>query len=230
MLIFLRSCQQHIIVVKIIIFILLLLPFLILVYQYFFGVLGINPLDVLMDTTGRWAFHSLLLSLLITPLRRWLTLFFRMMGALYGRRLSDWNWLIRCRRMVGLFSFFYALLHFFLYAYFEFDFNWGEIGYDIKTRPFIILGFLGFSGLLILSLTSPRFILRKMGRYWRMLHRLVYVVVILIAMHFYFLSKYGDIRSLIYAAFVFILLMDRVLFATLWMSKLSNDNGMESKR
>lgn len=230
MLAFLLAFKKNLFFVKIGIFSTLFLPFITLVGLYIFDRLGINPFKTLMDTTGQWAFNALLLSLLVTPLRRWLTLFFRSLGVLFGRRLSDWNWMIRCRRMIGLFSFFYATIHAFLYLYLEFDFDYQEIFYDIKTRPFIILGASALLGLAVLSLSSPKYVIRKLGKNWRKLHRLVYLVAILAVGHFYFLSKHGDMQPFIYASLVFILLLDRVLFTSIWANKLKNDDGMESKR
>src|SRR5512143_597815 len=120
--------------------------------------LGANPVETLTHHTGTWGLRFLLLTLAVTPLRR----------------LLGWNWLLRYRRMLGLFAFFYALLHFTTYLMFDQFFDPAAIARDVLKRPYITVGFLAFVLLIPLAVTSTNKMIRRLGaRRWQRLHRLV---------------------------------------------------------
>ena len=180
--------------------------------------------------SGTWGLNCLILSLLITPVRRWLALLCRVCQQKYGRRLADWNWLIKCRRMVGLFSFFYASLHVYFYLDMEVGFDWQEALLDISERHFLWAGVPAFIILLALALTSPKFCLRKMGRHWRRLHRLVYLAILLVVVHFYLSAKLGMIEPIVYGLCSVFLLVERFVFSFIFHNKLPDDDGMITHR
>lgn len=169
--------------IRAVLFVLCLLPVLWLIWGFFQHQLGANPFEVLTRETGLWTLRLLLLTLLVRPL------------AEHFRQPS----LLRLRRMLGLFSFFYACLHMLTYLWFDQFFNWHEIGTDILKRPYITLGMLAFVLLIPLALTSTRNMRRRLGRRWQTLHRLIYVIGVLGVIHFLLLVK-ADLREpLIYA-------------------------------
>jgi methionine sulfoxide reductase heme-binding subunit len=176
--------------------------------------LSANPLSDLTNETGLWALRFLCISLAITPLRR----------------LSGWNALIKFRRMLGLYAFFYGVLHFLVYTIADrfagLDFpdgivSWttvrnlaASVGADIYKRPFITIGFTTLMLLLPLAITSTTGWIRRMGgKQWAMLHRLAYVAAVTAVVHYYWLVK-ADVRSpLLYAAIVAVLLGARVYWS-----------------
>lgn len=167
-----------------------LLPFLALLRALIDDDLGTNPVETLTHETGLWALRFLLLTLLVTPLRQ----------------LSGLPWLIKFRRMLGLFVFFYALLHFFTYIWLDQFFDWREILLDIAKRPFITVGFLSFMLLLPLVLTSNKAMQRRLKKNWVRLHRLVYLIPPLVILHFIWSLKADYSEPLLYAL-VFVVLM-----------------------
>src|SRR3989338_696758 len=159
--------------------------------------LGANPIEVITRTTGTWTLVFLLITLSITPLRKF----------------SGWHWLIRLRRMFGLFAFFYACLHFTTYIWLDQFFDLGDIARDIHKRPFITLGFLSFVLLVPLALTSSSAMIRRLGKGWQQLHRLVYVIAIGGVIHFYWQVKADTTQPLIYGAILTLLLAYRLITA-----------------
>jgi len=152
--------------------------------------LGADPVREILHRCGKTALQLLLLTLLVTPLRR----------------LTGWNDLIRLRRMLGLFAFFYALLHFTSYAWLDQGLDLTAIGEDIVKRPYITIGMLALLLLVPLAVTSTNRMMRKLGRRWTKLHRLIYVIAFLGLWHFWWQVK-KDIREpLLYAA-IFAVLM-----------------------
>lgn len=152
--------------------------------------LSANPIDDITDATGIWALRLLLLSLLMSPLRRG-----------FG-----WSWPPRLRRMLGLFGFFYAGLHLLTYLWLDQFFDWRAIAVDLLERPFITLGMLAFALLLPLAATSTRAAMRRLGRHWQHLHRLAYVAPVLAVWHYFWLVK-ADLREpLIHALLLGLLL------------------------
>jgi sulfoxide reductase heme-binding subunit YedZ len=142
-------------------------------YAQDFDALTANPGDYLTDQTGTWALTMLVISLCVTPLRR----------------LTKWNELIKMRRMLGLFAFFYATLHMLTWLVFFHFFDVQAMVKDVAERPYITVGMATFLMLLALAVTSNRFSIRKLGRRWQKLHRLVYVAAIGAVIHFWWLVK-----------------------------------------
>ncbi|HEY8536741.1 MAG TPA: protein-methionine-sulfoxide reductase heme-binding subunit MsrQ [Vicinamibacterales bacterium] len=183
---------------KPLVFLAALVPLGALVYGAFADTLGANPLDVITDETGTWTLRFLVLTLLITPLRRW----------------TRWNWLIRYRRMLGLFAFFYGSLHFLTYIWFDQFFDVAEIVADIGRRPFITVGFAAFVLMVPLAATSTAGWIRRLGgRRWNRLHRLVYASAVLAVVHYLWLVKADTSRPVRYGVIIGILLAARVWFA-----------------
>lgn len=179
---------------KPVVFVLCLLPLAILAWQAFADLLGANPIDEIADRTGEWTLRFLLITLLMTPLKR----------------LTGWGWPIRMRRMLGLYAFFYACLHLLTYLWLDQFFDWSEIWLDILERPFITVGMLAFVLLLPLALTSNRFMVRKLGKNWKRLHRLAYVVPALGVVHFLWVVKADVLQPFIYAVLLTALLLVRM--------------------
>jgi len=159
--------------------------------------LGANPIDVITDETGTWTLRFLVATLLVTPLRRW----------------TGWNVLVRFRRMLGLFAFTYGSLHFLTYLWLDQFFDAGEIVKDIAKRPFITVGFTAFVLMIPLALTSTKGWIRRLGRRWQLLHRLVYASAVLGVVHYWWLVKADVARPARYALIVGVLLAARVWWA-----------------
>ncbi|HUR34441.1 MAG TPA: protein-methionine-sulfoxide reductase heme-binding subunit MsrQ [Vicinamibacterales bacterium] len=202
------------VVVKPVVFVAALGPVAWLIWAGLTGHLSVNPLSDLTNETGLWALRFLCVSLAITPLRR----------------LTGWNSLIRFRRMLGLYAFFYGSLHFLVYAiadrFAALDFpdgivSWttvrnltASVGEDIYKRPFITIGFTTLMLMLPLAITSTAGWIRRLGgKRWNLLHRLAYVAGITAVVHYYWLVK-ADVRSpLLYIAIVAVLLGLRVYWS-----------------
>lgn len=177
------------------VFILALLPFIYLIWGVFAGTLGANPIETLIRDLGEWALRFLLLTLMISPLRR----------------LTGMAQLLRLRRMLGLYVFFYASLHLIVYVWLEQSLDWWAIWLDIVERPFITIGMLTFILLIPLAVTSTRAAIRKLGKNWLRLHKLVYPIAIFAVVHFWWLVKADTREPLIYAVLLTILLSERIL-------------------
>ena len=182
--------SKYLKLVKVIVHVLCLLPLVRLIYCFYTNDLTANPVEFITHSTGTWALAILLISLTITPLRN----------------IKKLNWLISLRRMIGLYSFFYASLHFLTYIVFDLNFNFSGVAKDIAKRPFITIGFAAFVLLLPLAITSNKFSIRKLtGKRWNQLHRLVYPAAILGIVHFYWLVK-SDVRQPVIYGVILILL------------------------
>ena len=179
------------------VFVASLVPAALLVRGMLVGDLGVNPAETIQLTTGRWAFKFLLLTLAITPLRR----------------LTGWNVVIHYRGMVGLFAFFYAILHFSAYLAFDLLFSFSRILVDTAKRPFIFMGMAALLTMLPLALTSTKGSIRRLGKRWATLHRLVYVSAICVAIHFAWKVKVFTGDPVYYAMVVTALLGFRVVWA-----------------
>src|SRR5580700_9438036 len=182
--------------IKVPVFLLCLAPALLLAWKAFHQDLGANPIEFITHATGDWTLRFLAITLAVSPLRR-----------LLG--VPD---LIRYRRMLGLFGFFYGCLHFMTYLWLDKFFDFHEIAKDVWKRPFITMGFLGFISMAPLALTSTAGWIRRLGgRRWQMLHRLMYVSACAGVVHYYWLVK-SDIRlPLLYGAIVTVLLAYRLV-------------------
>ncbi len=224
-----RWCNQHPTAFRFMLWWLSLSPGLYLYWRFFSDRLGFNLFETLMATTGTWALVFYLLSLAITPLRRWLCFLCRLTRRLYGKRLSDWNFLIRSRRQIGLYSFFYACWHLGIYLHLEMDWYWPDIFDDIKIRWFLALGITAWAGLLLLSMSSPSVIQRKMGRQWRRLHRMTYFIAIVVVLHIWLEAKLIGSTEWLYLSLVVILLGHRLL-TRIKRWRRTDDTGMEAIR
>ena len=185
--------QKSIRILKALVFLLCLVPLAKLALEIF-GVagmsLGANPIEELIHRLGIWGLNFLLITLAVTPLRR----------------LTGKSWLLRFRRMLGLFAFFYVLMHFLTYAGLDQRFDLPVIFEDIAERPFITVGFTAFLLLIPLAATSTNAMMKRLGRRWQKLHRLVYVIAILGVVHFYWQVKLDTLEALVYAAILAALL------------------------
>jgi methionine sulfoxide reductase heme-binding subunit len=180
---------------KVPVFLLCLVPLGILVFRALTANLGANPVEFIQHATGDWTLRFLVITLCITPFRKLL-------------KLPD---LIRFRRMLGLFAFFYACLHFLTYLGPDQSFDLAAMWKDVYKRPFITVGFAAFVLLIPLALTSTAGWIRRLGgRRWQMLHRLIYISAICGVIHYYWLVKSAVLRPLIYGAIVAVLLLWRV--------------------
>jgi len=175
-----------------------LIPFGQLLYNGYRGDLGANPIETITRFTGSWALIILLVTLSVTPLRR----------------ITGWNELIKFRRMLGLFAFFYVALHFSTFLVLDHFFDFDRIAKDILKRPYVTVGFTGFILMIPLAITSTAKMIRRLGKRWQQLHRLVYLVGIAGVIHFYWLVK-SDIRRPVQYGAVLVLLLGYRL-ATKW--------------
>jgi len=163
----------------------------------FTGGLGANPIEFITRSTGLWTLVFLCITLAVTPVRR----------------LTGLNALLRFRRMLGLFAFFYVVLHFTTYVWFDKWFDVFAMLKDIVKRPFILVGFSAFVLLIPLAVTSPKAMVRKLGRRWQTLHKLIYPIAVLAILHFWWMKagKHDLILPKIYGAIVVVLLAWRVI-------------------
>lgn len=180
--------------IRLAVFLLALAPFALTVYDGFTAGLGINPVETLTHRSGDWALRFLLLTLAITPLRR----------------LTGAHWLIRLRRMLGLYAFLYACLHFLVFAVFDHSLDLAAVLADVIDRPFILAGFLALLLLLPLALTSTKGMMRRLGRNWQRLHRLVYPATALVILHFFMIVKADNTEPAIYGLLLAVLLLTRL--------------------
>jgi methionine sulfoxide reductase heme-binding subunit len=182
---------------KVLVFLGGLYPLARLVLFGFTGALGANPIEFITRSTGLWTLVFLCITLAITP----------------ARRLSGVNELLRFRRMLGLFAFFYVVLHFTTYIWFDKWFDVFAILKDIAKRPFIMVGFAAFVLLIPLAVTSPKAMVKKLGRRWRTLHMLIYPIAAFAILHFWWMraGKHDLILPKTYGAIVVVLLAWRLV-------------------
>ena len=154
------------------------------------GSLGANPVEAIQDRFGIWGLRFIMITLAVTPLRQ----------------LTGWNWLIRFRRMLGLFTFFYVLMHFLTWLVLDQGLLVSAIAEDIVKRPFITLGFLAFLLLIAMAVTSANALRRRMGRRWQQLHYSAYAIGVLGVWHFWWQVKLDTREPLLYAALLSVLL------------------------
>jgi sulfoxide reductase heme-binding subunit YedZ len=164
------------------VFLLCLVPLLWLVWDIVQEQLSANPIEDITHRTGDWALRFLLITLAVTPLKR----------------LSGQVWLLRLRRMLGLYAFFYTLLHFLTYLWLDQQFLFSEILVDIGKRPYITVGFSAFVLLIPLAVTSNRYAMRRLGRRWQKLHRSVYIIAVFGVLHYLWLVKADSRDPIIY--------------------------------
>lgn len=193
----LRNHARQVRIAKAILFIAALTPLARLMWLGVTDGLGANPIEFITRATGTWTLIGVLTTLTVTPLRK----------------LSGWNWLIRLRRMLGLFAFFYACLHFITYIWLDQFFDLQAIVEDVIKRPFITVGFLAFILLIPLAATSTNAMMKRLGgKNWNRLHRLVYLIGMLGVVHYWWLVKKDVTEPLIYALVLAALLAIRFAF------------------
>jgi len=157
--------------IKVVVFVLALMPFVRMVWLTAAGV-PVDPVEFLTFGSGDWTLYLLCATLAVTPLRRF----------------TGWNWLVRLRRMVGLFAFFYAFMHFMTFLWFDHFFDVAAMWKDVLKRPFITVGFTAFVLLIPLAATSTKAMVRRLGRRWSQLHRLIYVIAPLGILHYWWMK------------------------------------------
>ena len=181
---------------KLVLFILCLVPLVRLAWGAWHDALGANPIEFILRSLGTWTLNFLLITLTVSPLRK----------------LCNWHWLLRLRRMLGLYAFCYALLHLVSYLWLDQFFDWQAIGKDILKRPFITVGMSTFLLLLPLAATSSNTMIKRLGgRRWQQLHRSVYAIAILGVVHYWWLVKRDITLPALYAALLGLLLGIRAL-------------------
>jgi len=194
-------------IIKGIFFVLLLIPLIRLIILGINDALGANPIETIERSTGYWALFCLLVSLSITPLRLSLNII----------------WPIHIRRMIGLYSFFYACLHAVTYFWLDHWFDWQEIFNDIFKHPYVLVGFLSLLLLIPLAITSTNKMMKAMGRWWKRLHYLVYLIAVLSILHFLWLVK-KDITEPALFAIIFALLISIRIFHKRIRLNVTNDS------
>jgi sulfoxide reductase heme-binding subunit YedZ len=198
-------------ILKPLVFIACLLPFAWLIVRAFGLVhtgLGADPVKKIQDTCGEWGLRFLMITLAITPLRDWF-------GA---------TWLISLRRMLGLYAFFYVLLHFLTWFVLNQGMDWQSMLTDIVKRPYITIGFTALVLLIPLAVTSTNAMMRRLGKRWKQLHRFIYPICILAVWHYYWQVK-ADVREpLVYVAIVALLLGWRV-----WKSRFRRNTEITKR-
>ena len=189
---------QHLYLIKAAVFVLCLLPLIKLTLETFGlggSTLGANPVEEILHRLGKWGLIFLLVTLAISPLRRW----------------TGQNWVTGLRRMLGLYAFFYVSAHFLAYALLDQGLSLAAIGEDIAKRPYITIGIAALIFLVPLAMTSTNGMIRRLGRRWKPLHRLSYGIAVLGVWHFYWQVKEDILEPLIYAGVLGCLLGERVL-------------------
>ena len=186
------------IAIKAVVWLLCLTPAALLLHRALTDRLGANPIEFITLETGFWSLTLLMVTLAITPLRR----------------ITGWNRIIQLRRPIGLFAFFYVVLHFLTYVTLDRFFDFSTIAEDIAKRPYITVGFAAFLLLIPLAVTSTKGWIRRLGKRWQLLHRAIYLSAALGVLHFYWKkSAKADIfEPLLFAAILAVLLTARILF------------------
>jgi sulfoxide reductase heme-binding subunit YedZ len=183
--------ERQIASIKAILFVACLMPLAWYGWGAWQDTLGANPIEAVTRGLGDWALRLLLVTLAITPLRR----------------ATGWPWLMKLRRMLGLYVFFYASLHLVAYLWLDQFFDWTEIGRDILKRPFITAGMLAFLLLVPLAVTSSNAMVRRLGgRRWQRLHRLIYPLAMIAVLHFAWMVKVDITEPAIYGVILAVLL------------------------
>ena len=181
---------------KPLVFLTCLVPFALIAGKVFglTGSLGANPIEEIQDHFGNWGLRFILIALTVTPLRQ----------------LSGWNWLVRFRRMLGLFAFFYVLMHFLTWLVLDQELLLGAIGEDILQRPFITIGFAAFLILIAMAATSTTGMRRRLGRRWQQIHNWIYAAAVLGIWHYWWQVKLDVSDPAIYAVLLTLLLGYRI--------------------
>ena len=190
-------------IAKPLVFVLCLLPLTSIIWRIFLGDLGANPIETITFATGDWTLRFLLITLAISPFRQWFGL----------------SALLRFRRMLGLFVFFYACCHFLVWFVADHAFEFGDMIEDIIDRPYITFGFSALMLLIPLAITSNIAMIRRLGKNWKKLHRSVYLIVVLGVLHYLWLVKADYFEPGIYASIAAVLLLQRLNIKRRWAFK-----------
>lgn len=184
--------------IKALVFILALLPFLRIAALVGMQV-PVDPVEFITHGSGDWALYLLCATLAVTPLRRF----------------TGWNWLVRLRRMLGLYAFFYAFLHFLAFLWFDHFFDLAAMWRDVLKRPFITVGFIAFVLLIPLAATSTQAMIRRLGRNWARLHKLIYAIAPLAILHYWWMKagKHNFEQPIVWGCVVAVLLGLRVVWS-----------------
>jgi sulfoxide reductase heme-binding subunit YedZ len=186
--------------IKALLFAAALLPLARMAYLVFLTGQVVEPLEFLTRGTGDWVLYMLCITLAVTPLRR----------------LSGWNWVLKLRRMAGLFAFFYGFLHFMTFLWFDHFFDLADMWKDVLKRPFITVGFIAFVLLIPLAATSTNAMIKRLGgKRWQLLHKLVYLIAPLGILHFWWMKagKHNFAQPILMGTVVAVLLLMRVYWA-----------------
>jgi len=189
-------------VVKIVVFFLCLVPLVVLIWQGYNDELGANPIEELTHRTGSWTLKFILITLTITPLRQ----------------IFGFKNIVRLRRMLGLYAFFYAVLHFLCYFVLDQFFDFSEIIKDISKRPYITIGFTSLLMLIPLAVTSTNKMVKKLGKRWKSLHQMIYVIAVFSIFHYLWLVKADILYPVIYGLVLIVLLSARV-----WIARMKGE-------
>ncbi|MGV3582899.1 MAG: sulfite oxidase heme-binding subunit YedZ [Methylophilus sp.] len=188
--------KQHILWVKGLVWLLALTPLARLIWLGFNDDLGANPVEFIEHSTGTWALVFLLASLSMTPIRL----------------LTNQVWQIQLRRLLGLWMFFYATLHFITYLWLDFGFLLDDIFKDVVKHPRILVGFIAFVLAIPLAATSNQYMMKRLKTKWKKLHQSVYLIAILAVLHYLWLVKKDVTEPVYYAAVLILLLSIRIYF------------------
>ena len=199
--------------IKSVVFVLALLPFARIVWLIVNQV-PVEPVEFVTHGTGDWALYLLCATLAITPLRRF----------------TGWNWLIRLRRMLGLYTFFYALMHFMTFLWADHGFDFGAMWKDVLKRPFITVGFIAFVLLLPLAATSTNAMIKRLGRRWAQLHRLIYLIAPLAILHYWWMKagKHNFEQPIVWGTVVAVLLGLRAYWSWSRTRSLTSSGSVRS--
>ena len=205
--------KQHIIFVKVAIWLFALLPLARLVWLGLHDDLSANPVEFVERSTGTWTLVFLLITLSMTPLRL----------------LTGQVWQVQLRRMLGLWMFFYACTHITTYVWLDYSFLWADIIKDIIKHPYVIVGFTAFMLTIPLAATSNSFMIKRLKTNWKKLHQLVYLIAILGVLHFWWLVK-KDVTEPFYYAAVLVLLLGIRLYFKYFNKKTANNQAIISSK
>ncbi|MBI5429329.1 MAG: sulfoxide reductase heme-binding subunit YedZ [Nitrosomonadales bacterium] len=218
---------RHIGKIKVLVLLAALSPVAGLGIDYYRDNLGFDPLDRITRSSGLVSLVLLLATLTITPLRHLLTGLMTRIHATHGKRLSDWNWLVKLRRTIGLLAFFYAAVHLLIYFWLDQGGSIEDVMLDLRERAFLAVGMLAFVMLVPLALTANNYMMARLGRNWRRLHRSVYLIAILSVAHFWMLTKVGVFAPLPYMFILTALLGWRLWYSWIPHARKMIDEGME---
>jgi sulfoxide reductase heme-binding subunit YedZ len=187
--------KKYWVIIKICVFLLNLSPFVLLLITAIQNQLGANPVQALHHGFGDWTLRFLCIGLALSPYKK----------------ITGQNWPTRFQRMIGLFSFFYATLHFLVFIVLDLSFSWDAFKDEVSESPYILMGLLTYFLMIPLAATSTKAMQKRLGKNWKKLHRLVYVIAITALIHYFWLVKADYSQPLVYALIIFLLLSYRML-------------------